>query len=171
MNLSRLFRVSAVSFALALSTVSVVACGGKEPNAANVKPGPMPESETWDGVYFHPVYGYLHLVDEGGNLIGRWKSADQSKWGELSGTIDGNVAHYTWKEHKIGMVGPSATSQGKGFFVYKIDAEGHPILDGQFGLGEEETGSDWHNVKQTNMKPDLKSINGSDPDSDSTGDF
>lgn len=171
MNLSRLFRVSAVSVALALSTVSVVACGGKEPNAANVKPGPMPEGETWDGVYYHPVYGYLHLVDEGGSLVGRWKSADQSKWGELSGSVDGNVAHYMWKEHKIGMIGPSATSQGKGFFVYKIDDEGHAVLDGQFGLGDEETGSDWHNVKQANMRPDLKSITGADPDTDSTGDF
>ena len=33
-------------------------------------------------------------------------------------------------------------------------------LDGQFGLGDDEVGSDWHNVKQQNVKPDLGSITG-----------
>jgi len=146
-----------------VGTVSVVSAGcgdGQAVKHAKVASGPMPEGESWTGVYFHPVYGYLHMVEEGSNVVGRWKRADQSKWGELSGTKGGNVLHYTWKEHTVGMVGASATTHGKGYFQYKMDKEDRPILDGQFGLDEDEVGSDWHNVKQARMQPDIKSIGG-----------
>ncbi len=150
--------------ALTLSCVAVVpGCGdgGGDAKTAKVAPGEMPEGETWTGVYFHPVYGYLHMVEEGSNVIGKWKRADQSKWGELSGTKTGNVLHFTWKEHTIGLVGAGAESSGKGYFVYKMPKGGSiPELDGQYGLGNDETGRDWHNVKQQRMSPDLKSING-----------
>jgi hypothetical protein len=143
------------------ASVTLVGCGGgPDAKTAKVASGPMPEGESWTGVYFHPVYGYLHMAEEGSNVIGRWKRADQSKWGELSGTFSGNVLHYTWKEHTVGMVGASATTRGKGYFQYKMDAENRPILDGQFGLNDDEAGSDWHNVKQARMTPDIKSIGG-----------
>lgn len=156
------FARSAALFAI-VGTVSVASAGcgdGQEAKHAKVASGPMPEGESWTGVYFHPVYGYLHMVEEGANVVGRWKRADQSKWGELSGTKGGNVLHYTWKEHTIGMVGASATTHGKGYFQYKMDKEDRPILDGQFGLDDDEVGSDWHNVKQARMQPDIKSIGG-----------
>jgi hypothetical protein len=121
----------------------------------------MPEGEKWSGVYYHPVFGYLHMVEEGRNLIGRWKRSDQSSWGELSGTTEGNVARFTWKEHKVGLVGPASESRGKGYFVYKFN-EGNKIgeLDGEYGVGDDEAGSSWHCVKQARVQPDLKSING-----------
>lgn len=148
----------------ALTSCSVLAaagCGdGNEPKTAKVASGPMPEGETWTGVYFHRVFGYLHLQEAGANVVGRWKRTDQSHWGELSGTITGNVLRYTWKEHKIGMVGASATTKGKGYFVYKVNKENIGELHGQFGLNDSEVGSDWKNVKQLRMPPDLKSIGG-----------
>ena len=156
-----MLRHAALALVVATSALGLVGCGdGAEAKTAKVASGPMPEGESWQGVYFHPVYGYLHMIEEGSNVVGRWKRADQSRWGELSGTKGGNVLHYTWKEHTIGMVGPSATVHGKGYFVYKMDKEDRPMLDGQFGLNEDETGSDWHNVKQARMTPDLKSIGG-----------
>jgi hypothetical protein len=152
------------SLALGLTAVMSAAttgCAGDEHSKrAKVPQGPMPENEQWTGVYFHPVYGHLHLQETEGSIVGRWKRADQSKWGELSGKANGNVMHYTWKEHTVGMVGASATTSGKGYFQYKMDAENRPVLDGQFGLKDDETGSDWHNVKQARMVPDLKSIGG-----------
>src|SRR4029077_2063330 len=63
--------------------VALSGCGGPPPMLANVKEGPMPEGELWNGVYFHPVYGYLHLVEQDSNIIGKWKRADQSAWGDL----------------------------------------------------------------------------------------
>jgi hypothetical protein len=155
-----LFTVSALASAPSL----LVACGGPPPNQATVKPDNMPEGETWTGVYFHPVYGYLHMVQTDNDVVGKWKRADQSAWGELSGVATGNVIHFTWKEHKYGLVGPAAESRGKGYFVYKMGAEKIAELDGQFGIGSDETGADWHNIKQVRMKPDMNSIKG-----DSTG--
>lgn len=149
------------SVAALAAPAMLAGCGdGQEAKHAKVASGPMPEGETWTGVYFHPVYGYLHMVEEGDSIVGRWKRADQSKWGELSGKKTGNVVHYTWKEHTVGMVGASATTMGKGYFQYKMDKEDRPVLDGQFGLKDDEVGSDWHNVKQARMTPDLKSIGG-----------
>ena len=167
MSLARLIKnvpVVTLTVLLAAGAVgftSLGACGDtQDAKHAKVPSGPMPENETWTGVYFHPVYGYLHMVEEGSNIVGRWKRADQSKWGELSGTKAGNLLHYTWKEHTVGMVGASATTHGKGYFQYKMDKEDRPVLDGQFGLNEDEVGSDWHNVKQARMNPDIKSIGG-----------
>ncbi|WP_146647338.1 hypothetical protein [Labilithrix luteola] len=158
---SRAAVAAVVVVSSAASAFAVTACGdGGGAKSANVKSGPMPENEAWNGVYFHPVYGYLHLIEEGNNVVGRWKRADQSHWGELSGTVTGNVVHFTWKEHKIGMIGASATTHGKGYFAYKLDPEGHAVLDGEYGLNDEEIGADWHNVKQARMQPDLKSIGG-----------
>ena len=142
--------------------LALVACGGDSGmHAANIKPDNMPEGETWTGVYYHPVYGYLHMVENSDSVVGKWKRTDQSAWGELSGVKTGNVLHYEWKEHKIGLVGPAAESKGKGYFVYKKGTEeGIPELDGQFGIGDDEVGADWHCVKQVRMNPNLNSIGG-----------
>jgi hypothetical protein len=147
--------------ALACASASIVACAGDSGmHAANIKSEDMPAGESWTGVYFHPVYGYLHMVQNDNNVVAKWKRADQSAWGELSGVATGNVVHFQWKEHKYGLVGPAAESSGKGYFVYKVSGEKIPELDGQFGMGDDETGADWHNVKQVRMTPDLNSIKG-----------
>jgi hypothetical protein len=125
----------------------------------------MPEGQTWNGVYYNPVYGYLNIVGESGSFVGKWKRTDSSHYGEMSGTIDGNVAHFTWKERKYGTFDPSGEVHGSGVFVYKLPPSDHPIaeLDGQFALeGSSDAGS-WHCVKQEGMKPDLNSVNGDNP--------
>jgi len=162
MSLLRSFRSLFVATAFTASAaICIVGCGSSsDPKTAKVSSGPMPEGETWTGVYYHSVFGYLHMQEEGANVVGRWKRADQSHWGELSGTTTGNVLHYTWKEHKIGMVGASATTKGKGYFVYTVNKENVGEIDGEFGLNDSEVGSNWKNVKQVRMTPDLKSIGG-----------
>ena len=155
---------------LAFSTFAVFGGGlaacdsGGGAKTANVTPSEMPAGETWNGVYYHPVFGYLHLVETDSSVVGRWKRTDQSRWGELSGTKSGNVLHFTWKEHTYGMVGPSAERKGRGVFVYKINSDKQPTLDGQYGNDDNETGGDWTNVKQARMQPDLKSIGGTSPE-------
>ncbi len=141
---------------------SALACGGGQTaKFAQVKAGEMPSGETWVGVYYNPVYGYLHVIQQDGNIVGRWKRTDGSHWGELSGTAQGNVLHFTWTEHKYGTVGPSADSHGSGQFIYKMPTDGKiPELDGQYALDDSKDLGDWHCVKQLNQKPDLDSING-----------
>ena len=85
---------------------------------------------------------YLHIVQNDNNIVGKWKRADQSAWGELSGTATGNVMHFTWKEHKYGLVGPAAEARGKGYFVFKMDSDKVGELDGEYGIGDDETGGD-----------------------------
>jgi hypothetical protein len=157
-----MIRRAFVPFLVCISLAALPACGNKNANsAANVTAGEMPDGESWNGVYFHPTFGHLHIVEEGDNIVGRWKRTDASAWGEMSGTKKGNLVHYTWKEHKIGTVGPGSMVQGKGYFLYKMGKE-NPIaeLAGEFGMDDEEAGSAWNCVKQQRMVPDLKSING-----------
>lgn len=153
--------ISGLFFAAFAVSPALVGCSG-EPAAkhAQVTAGSMPEGESWNGVYYHPVFGNLHMLEEGSNIIGRWKRSNQSAWGELSGTITGNVVHFQWKEHQVGMVGASSTTTGRGYFVYKMGKEGIAELDGGYGMNQDEVGSDWHCVKQQRMNPDLKSISG-----------
>ena len=146
---------------LSTAALAVAGCGGSEgPKVANVKPGPMPEGQQWNGVYYHQVYGFLHLQQEGETIVGRWKRTDQSYWGEMSGTVTGNVVHYTWKEHKIGMVGAASTTHGKGYFVYTVNKDGIGFLKGEYGLNDDDSGSEWSCLKQDRQQPDLKSIGG-----------
>jgi hypothetical protein len=161
-SLTRVLWGSAAVLSLTCMALGLPACGNSEGSrSAHVQAGDMPEGETWTGVYFHPVYGYLHLVEQDANVVGKWKRSDQSSWGELSGTKTGNVLRFTWKEHKYGLVGPSAEAHGKGVFVYKMNAEHIAEVDGQYGFDDAEVGGgDWHQIKQQRMTPDLNSITG-----------
>ena len=150
-------------------------CGGPDGKTANVVAGDMPAGESWTGVYFHPVFGNLHIVEEGNNVVGKWQRTDKSAWGELSGTKVGNVMHFQWTEHKYGLVGPSASVKGKGYFVYKMGPDNIAQLKGEYGIDQDEVGSTWDCVKQMNGKvpaqPDLNSITGETPggSADDTG--
>ena len=158
-----------VLFALALvALVPCVGCGGPEGKTATITAGDMPEGQSWSGIYFHPVYGNLNLQENDNNaVIGKWQRAQKDKWGSLSGTKVGNVLHFHWTEHTYGLVGPSSSVSGKGYFVYQIGKDGIPALHGEYGLGEDETGSTWDCVKQMMGKnplpPDMGSINGETP--------
>jgi hypothetical protein len=137
--------------------------GDPEPKVAHLKAADMPDGESWSGVYYHPVFGYLHMVENGTAIVGKWKRSDQSRWGEMSGTKVGNLVHFTWKEHTYGLVGPAAEIKGKGVFVYRVETTNdHKTakLDGQFGLDQDEVGSTWDCVKQDRMEPKIDSING-----------
>jgi hypothetical protein len=60
------------------------------------------------------------------------------------------------------MVGPSATTKGKGYFVYKRPSgdDVDDTLEGEYGLNDKEHGSKWDCIKQRRVTPDLKSIGG-----------
>jgi len=156
-------KVSRTLFGLALSTpllLGVVACGGGDDvKHAMVKAGEMPAGGEWQGVYFSPLYGYLHIVADGKACNGGWRTAAGDAFGELHGEIDGNLLKYEWKERRIGAVGADAVKKGKGYFVYKIPKEGEAHeIKGEWGLGDNEAGNSWQAVKQKNMPPDLKAV-------------
>jgi hypothetical protein len=147
---------------LTLPLAGTVACGGAPKGDAHSIPkaGDMPEGGDWTGVYFSPTYGHLHLVKEGASISGKWRNAAGDKWGEMHGEAAGNIFHYEWSETKIGMVGPSAKTTGRGYFKYSRPP-GENVNDeihGEWGLGTEQTGVTWDAVKQRNVKPDPNSV-------------
>jgi hypothetical protein len=155
--------VLVIPFAIGAGTL-VTACGGskEEPKVAKVTPGEMPQGASWNGVYFNPQFGNLHLVEAGGSVQGRWKKTDESAWGELNGPVNGNLMKFEWTEHKAGMVGPASMTKGKGYFLYKRPAgdDVDDTLEGEWGLVDREVGNKWDCVKQRRVTPDLKSIGG-----------
>jgi hypothetical protein len=83
-------------------------CGGSStaPKVAHVKAGDMPVGGEWTGVYYSQLQGYLHLMNEGNSIQGRWRITAGEKFGEMAGEVTGDVFRYEWTERTIGMVGP-----------------------------------------------------------------
>ena len=150
-------------FFLALLAMGAIACATKGPKMAMLKPGPMPEGATWRGVYYSQVYGNLHLIEEGDEIQGKWRTVAGDSWGELHGKADGNVLRYEWVEHRIGLVGPSSVRSGHGYFKYvvkaTVDSPKEPDeIVGEWGLGADEAGNSWKAIKQVNMEPNPNSV-------------
>jgi hypothetical protein len=145
-----------------LAAFVVAACGGSQKSIerASVKAGDMPEGASWSGVYYSQTYGHLHLIEEDGTVNGKWRTVNGDAWGEMAGEVTGDLFRYEWIEHKIGMVGPSASSKGHGYFKYKISANGvdPDEIAGEWGLGESEVGRTWSATKQPRMDPDPDSV-------------
>ena len=145
------------------AAISLAGCGRPEPKTANIVAVEMPSGEAWAGVYQHPVFGELHLVSDGAARVkGRWQRADKSAWGELAGTSDRNVMRFSWSETKYGFVGPAATRRGKGVFAFVLESP-FAYLKGQYGIGEDEAGSKWDNIRLNNRAPNLESISSNLP--------
>lgn len=145
-------------------------CGPRGATFPGVHAGPMPADQSWEGVYYNPVYGNLHLAEQDNSIVGRWKRTDSSHWGELSGTAEGNLLRFKWTEHAYGTVGPAADMHGNGVFVFKMGQNDIPELDGQYALEEQDQTADWHCIKQVGLKANLNSINGDSPTGATSGD-
>jgi hypothetical protein len=158
-------RTPFLALVLALGVAApLAACGGQTSNSkvANVPQGDLPAGATFKGVWYNPAFGDLHLIPEGTSAVGKYKSQQNGRWGEIHGTITGDVIHFEWTDHKTGAVGPGSTSNGKGWFKYAAGAEGElPKLKGGWGLGDDEvSGGDWECVLQKDVPPKLESIGG-----------
>jgi hypothetical protein len=151
--------ISRIALALCfVAPLAVVGCG-KPPENPNLRPGEMPVGSEWQGVYYSPTYGNLHLVEDGDNIAGKWRTTGGEAWGELNGKATGNLLRYEWTEHKIGLVGPSSTSTGKGYFKYFKPENGDADeIRGEWGLNDSETGNPWTATKQRNVKPNPESV-------------
>ena len=162
MKIRRALFVLTASAAFALAALPLTACGGASgAKVANVKAGSMPEGQVWTGVYYSQQFGELHLVESGDNIVGKWKAKDESKWGKMSGTVQGNVFHFAWDEYQSGFaIGKAGHQHGKGYFVYGMNKDNQPALTGEYGNDEDETGAPWNAMKEKDRKPHLEGIGG-----------
>lgn len=151
--------ILSVAVATPLVVGSLGCNGAPPPKTAAVKAGDMPEGGDWTGVYYDQTNGYLHMIKEGDTVSGKWRTTSGDAWGELSGKVTGDLLKFEWKEHRIGMVGPSATRSGRGYFKYSAPkADEAHLIKGEWGLGTDETGMKWDGVKQLNRKADPNSV-------------
>ncbi|HEY4117733.1 MAG TPA: hypothetical protein VGM56_07755 [Byssovorax sp.] len=157
--------LAALSFSLLLGApLASTGCAGGEGSGktANVAPGDMPAGASWNGVYYSELYGYLHVVTDGSNFQARWLRPGKDRWGEMHGTVAGDLLKFDWTEHTIGTIGPGSEKTGKGYLKYKRPPGDNvdDTIAGEIGHGSDETGDPWDGIKQRNMTPDLKSIGG-----------
>jgi hypothetical protein len=161
--------------ALAATAAMALGCGGGQESAkvANVQPGDMPESAEWTGVYYSPLYGYIHLVQEGNTVSGKWQRPDKSKWADVHGEVTGNLFKFAWTEYAVGVIGPGAKVSGRGYLVYRRPAGDNvdDVVEGQLGKGDDEVGLEIDAIKQRNVKSDPDSIGGSSPTDVGGGDW
>lgn len=156
------FLVTAMALVGAPLAQTGCAGGSGKARAADITPGEMPAGASWTGVYFSELYGYLHIVQDGNAVVGKWLRPHKDKWGEIKGEANGDVLRFEWTEHTIGLIGPNANKKGKGYFRYKRPA-GDNVDDtfaGEIGYDNDEAGEPWDAVKQRNVNPDLDSIGG-----------
>lgn len=160
MRVQKLIQLTLLGALVLPGAASLTACGnGGEVKHAQVKVGEMPANEEWPGVYFSPVFGYLHLLTDGKTAQGAWRTAGGDAWGELQGEVDGDLLRYSWTQHKIGMIGREAESNGKGYFKFTKPKEGEAAhIVGEWGLGESDAGNTWEAVKQKNMAANPDSV-------------
>ena len=153
-----------MALCVVLAGTALVGCGPGTPTGktANVKPGSMPADGDFEGVWFNPLFGMLHLETEGNLVRGRWLRPRKDQWGELKGNIDGNLLRFDWSEYIHGLVGPNSSKSGKGYFVY-TRPEGDivdDVLQGEIGRDQDEVGTPWEAIKQRNVKANVDSIGG-----------
>ena len=72
----------------------------------------MPAGAEWQGVYYSPTYGYLHLLVDGKTAQGAWRTGGGDAWGEMQGEVDGNVLQATpGRSTRSAMIGAEAQQQ------------------------------------------------------------
>ncbi|MGK3998014.1 hypothetical protein [Sorangium sp. So ce1024] len=162
MNVSRRLWIAAAAGALLLGPMALGCSSNPPPKTATVQAGDMPEGGDWTGVYYSELYGYLHLVQDNDAISGKWIRPVKDRWGELHGSVTGDLIKFAWTEHVIGAIGPNSKKEGRGYFKY-VRPEGENVDDklaGEIGRGKDEVGEPWEAIKQRNMLPDLASIGG-----------
>jgi hypothetical protein len=78
----------------------------------------------------------------------------------MHGKVTGDVFRFEWVEHRIGAVGPSASSNGHGYFRYSVPPGDHVEheIKGEWGLGMSDAGQTWEAIRQRNQQPDPDSV-------------
>lgn len=161
MNLTRRLWLFAAA-TLVVAPLSLGCSSTPDGKNAKVQAGDMPAGGDWTGVWYSELYGELHLVTEGTVVSGKWMRPTKDKWGELHGTVTGDVIHFQWTEHVVGLLTPNSDRSGRGYFKYKkTDVDnGDDSIVGETGRKNDEVGDPWDAIKQRHRNPDLKSIGG-----------
>lgn len=153
--------ISAMVLGAALSLVG--GCGGP---GVNIPQGPMPQGGSFTGVWHSPQYGEMHMVQTGAQVIGEYTKDERR--GRIQGTAQGNVLRFEWTEQREMVSGVPVTTRGRGYFVYAIDDAGDHVVQGRWGVdNDNNSGGEWNAARDRRRQPSLSSGgSGSRDDSD-----
>ena len=148
------------AFGLGLAVLFLTACGGSGTTSLQV--GTMPDGGSFQGVYFSPQYGEMHMVQNGNAVVGKYKKDERS--GSIQGEVEGDVMRFEWKELKAMVSNRPQESTGHGYFRYMVDpSTGDHVIKGRWGLADNDTnGGEWNAYKSKTREPDLEAFGGGD---------
>ncbi|MEM1349930.1 MAG: hypothetical protein AAGI01_15325 [Myxococcota bacterium] len=121
--------------ALVLCTVLVGFVGCSAPSAVLPTPTPMPEGQSFTGVWYSQQFGRMYLRQVGGDVRGIYEHDDG---GTLEGTVDGNMLKFRWLDPGDRQAAVR-TQQGHGYLVLKR-GEPDTVLEGEWGYDEKYAG-------------------------------
>ncbi len=129
--------LKAAHLVIGFATLSF-ACGGG-PRRADVPSRSMPPNGTFTGVWNSPQYGEMHLQQTGTAVVGEYVKDERR--GHLEGHALGATLRFEWNEQRETVRGRPTTTRGRGYFVYRIDAESTDhLIEGEWGHDRDEVG-------------------------------
>lgn len=137
--------------ALMLTGVLAPGCGGA---GVDIPEGPMPDGGSFTGVWHSPQYGRMQMVQTGSNVVGEYTKDERA--GRIQGTARGNVLRFEWSEERELVAGRPVVTRGRGFFRYSIDGAGDHIIQGRWGVDDDESGGgEWNAARDRRARPEL----------------
>lgn len=97
---------------------------------------PMPEGQSFGGMWYSDQFQHMYLHQEGDRVEGVY---GYGRGGTLEGEVDGNILLFSWEEPGDRTAAVQGVS-GKGYFQFRTDGP-EPELEGQWGYGDDYAGA------------------------------
>lgn len=107
----------------------------------DIRPGPMPEGESFTGSYSSTQIGDVFFEQTGDSVVGQYayNRGNCRATGHIEGTTQGNLMRFTWTESQAAC-GRLAPMRGRGWFLFWKDSSGNGRFNGEWGTGDADTG-------------------------------
>jgi hypothetical protein len=151
----------------ALALGLVAGCGGDGVRHANVSAGPMPDGQTFTGVWHSPQYGEMQVIQTGAHIVGEYTRDERT--GRIQGTAQGDLLRFEWQEERELIRGRPTTTRGHGYFQFQIGGDGDAYIVGEWGHDDNETGGGpWRAARDRRRQPHLSTASGTSGGDDSS---
>ena len=109
--------------------------------AIDVRPGPMPASESFSGSFHSQQIGEVFIDQTGDAVVGTYAydRASCHATGRIEGTAQGNFMRFTWTESQRAC-GRIAPLTGRGYFLFWVDSASNGRVNGEWGVGANDSG-------------------------------
>ncbi len=118
---------------MAIMSVGLIACSASSPVA-----DPMPQGQSYSGLWYSPQYEHMYLHQDGDRVVGVYTYRGG---GEIEGKVEGNLLLFDW-DQPGDRDAARRDMQGKGFF-HLVERGDGVELEGQWGYNEDREGAPW----------------------------